>query len=709
MDISYKFKQTILKSAIWLIAVFGIGVLFPSEKAYAITGISIQIPKISSSHIQIIGVSFNADWLISQDVELKAKVQNINLTDLQQTLEGVDFSCKKARFDGEIFSCKDGVLLVQNEYLQKQKLSVSIKHSLVAGESRVVISGATFFGGKQELKIRIDNGNLIADIIGDIKVQKLKQFLADLSSEHELQTLEGLVDVKARVQKNAQSPVLLDATVDIKELSVEGNNSSGIYQLNSQSIFNLQIDKEKVGYDIHTDINQGFFYLTRDIDENTQQFYSFEPSRSMSFDSLGNYHFSKQALAVDSILIQQEGVLNLDASVFLEFAQELKISNVIFNLTNLDIEPILAQLDYPAFPFLAKDNLELTGNVSAALSGNNILTNKPIVTTNVELKSLNYSYDEQSLGVNDVSGIISWNSSNSANSSTIRWDSGNFQLIPFDGSVLNFKLGVDSLFIDKFKLPVLGGDIVVDSVSVQELGAKVEEYKYKLGVQVADIELAQLTTALQWPLMEGTINAGFPMITFGDNLIEFGGSATIDLFDGSMTLQNMQIEDPLGVVPRMSGDLGIKELDLEQLSSTLQFGRITGKLNGHAHDISLEQWFPVKMDMSLYTHEDDDTKRRISQKAVDFISDIGGVGGSLSRTYLRFFDEFSYDKIGINLKLEDGVCNITGIEPAANGYYIVKGSFIPRIDIVGYESQVSWLDLVDQVKQAMQRGAPTTE
>jgi hypothetical protein len=37
------------------------------------------------------------------------------------------------------------------------------------------------------------------------------------------------------------------------------------------------------------------------------------------------------------------------------------------------------------------------------------------------------------------------------------------------------------------------------------------------------------------------------------------------------------------------------------------------------------------------------------------------------------------------------------VEPAANGYYIVKGRGLPRIDIIGNQGRVNWPQLVSQI------------
>jgi hypothetical protein len=114
----------------------------------------------------------------------------------------------------------------------------------------------------------------------------------------------------------------------------------------------------------------------------------------------------------------------------------------------------------------------------------------------------------------------------------------------------------------------------------------------------------------------------------------------------------------------------------------------------------MESWRPVAFDAEFATPEDDRSRHRISQKAVDTISNIGGggVGGALSRSFLRFLEDFPYQRLGIRCRLQHGVCDMGGVEPAEQGYYLVKGSFIPpRLDVIGYADRVDWDSLVAQI------------
>ena len=81
----------------------------------------------------------------------------------------------------------------------------------------------------------------------------------------------------------------------------------------------------------------------------------------------------------------------------------------------------------------------------------------------------------------------------------------------------------------------------------------------------------------------------------------------------------------------------------------------------------------MSFDAAFATPDDDTSRHRISQNAVDNLARIGGGSGALSSTFLRFLDEFSYHRLGLSCRLRNGVCEMGGVESSERGYYIVKG------------------------------------
>jgi hypothetical protein len=167
----------------------------------------------------------------------------------------------------------------------------------------------------------------------------------------------------------------------------------------------------------------------------------------------------------------------------------------------------------------------------------------------------------------------------------------------------------------------------------------------------------------------------------------------------------------LGPWPRLHADVTARRLDLSLVTSTFEVGSITGRMDADILGLELFNWSPVEFDARLYSTPGDDSKKMISAKAVGSISTVAGGGAGvlqeLQSGVLKFFDEYRYERIGIACRLENDVCTMSGIEPARNGYYLVKGRGVPRMDVIGNQGQVAWPQLVDQIASGIRQGIKT--
>ena len=94
----------------------------------------------------------------------------------------------------------------------------------------------------------------------------------------------------------------------------------------------------------------------------------------------------------------------------------------------------------------------------------------------------------------------------------------------------------------------------------------------------------------------------------------------------------------------------------------------------------------------------------MSQRAVDSIAQIGGgqspfmgVAGIMT----SFFEEFPYEKIGIRASLENDFFRINGTIRERGTEYYVKGSGVPRINIINVnpDNQIRFKDMVKRIRR----------
>jgi hypothetical protein len=180
-----------------------------------------------------------------------------------------------------------------------------------------------------------------------------------------------------------------------------------------------------------------------------------------------------------------------------------------------------------------------------------------------------------------------------------------------------------------------------------------------------------------------------------------GGELLINVFDGLVKVTDLSSSGLFTTLPKFHADLEIDNLDMEQLTGKFEFGGITGKLSGFVQKLYLENWQPVSFYAWFGTPDDDDSSHRISQKAVKNIASIGGGGAAdaISRSFLRFFETFGYDKLGLGCYLHEGVCQLMGVNATPTGYAIITGGGVPRIDVIGYNPRVDWVVLIDRLKR----------
>jgi hypothetical protein len=215
--------------------------------------------------------------------------------------------------------------------------------------------------------------------------------------------------------------------------------------------------------------------------------------------------------------------------------------------------------------------------------------------------------------------------------------------------------------------------------------------------------MERLTRALGVPTMHGTLAADIPRVVYAGSTLQIDGKLVFKVFDGTMVASNVRLIEPFGKAPRLTADIEGRGLDLDLLTRTYSFGSITGRVDIDVADLELSSWRPVRFDIRV-RNSPGDYPRKISQKAVENITALGGAtaAAAIQRLFLRFFEQFDYEKLGWTCRLENGVCRMGGVENAAQGYVIVKGNGIPALSVMGYNRDVNWEVLMERVRRIVQ-------
>jgi hypothetical protein len=417
-------------------------------------------------------------------------------------------------------------------------------------------------------------------------------------------------------------------------------------------------------------------------------------------------------LAVDAGVLYREPVLldalrhgqrlTLDGSVTLASGETWQVTAAELAFASRSLGGFYDDVLQPYLIGTAWDDLQVTGEVRGTLSGG---TGRWLV--DARLAAVDLVDRGGRFGVGGLEGRVAWGSE-TAPTSRLGWAGGRVLRLALGTGEARFDLHGDRLALAApLRQPLVDGALAIDHLEVTGLGGGA--LRVALAAELEPVSLTALSTTFGWPEMAGTVAGAIPALTYTDRVLSVDGTLRVDAFDGTLEIVEPRLERPLGPLPSLAADVVVDDLDLELLTRTFTIGRITGRLDGQVDGLLLQDWRPVRFDAVLQTPEDDRSRHRISQRAVDNLSSLGGLGGALSSSMLRFFDEFGYDRLGFRCRLRGTVCELDGVAPAPGGYYLVKGGGLPRIDVIGHVRRVDWAELVKRLQRAMAAPVPVVE
>lgn len=293
--------------------------------------------------------------------------------------------------------------------------------------------------------------------------------------------------------------------------------------------------------------------------------------------------------------------------------------------------------------------------------------------------------------VGPVSGRFAWHERSPA-STRLRIDGARWQALAFGGFELALDSQGDAVRVAPTRIPLLDGAVVIDRASWQGGGGAV----VAASGYVEPLSMAALSTALGWPRMSGVLSASVPRLRYTGHEMTIEGALVVGVFDGYVQATGLRVLEPFGVLPRLEARLEARHLDLGLLTDAYSFGHIAGRLDADVDELVLARWRPIRFDARLRSSPGD-YPRRISQRAVENISALGGAGAAaaIQRSFLGLFETFGYRRIGWSCRLRGGVCEMAGLRDAAGGgYAIVEGGGIPALNVIGYNRRVDWDELV---------------
>lgn len=386
--------------------------------------------------------------------------------------------------------------------------------------------------------------------------------------------------------------------------------------------------------------------------------------------------------------------LRLAGSVGFDSAGNLDHADL--QLDSADLAPLRPRYLSGWLGLLGLGEMQLGGAMSAHVR----VSDAGLQQAELMLRTVSLVDAQQRFRVEGLSGDPAFSSAGTV-SSRLQWSGGQLMGIQFGAVTLPLQSGQGRIGLSEdVSVPMLGGALRLEGLSLRPpangVGMQIET-----GLALQALDVGQLAQAMDWPAFEGRLDGHIPEMRYADDRLDFEGGLTAQMFQGTVQVSGLAMERPFGTAPTLSADIVFDDMDLQSLTSVFGFGEITGALDGSIRQLRLVDWNPQAFDAELHTDLAWQGRQRISQRAVQDLSSVGGTGGGLGNSLqaqaLKLFDDFRYRQIGIRCKLGNGICEMDGLGSAGNGFIIVQGSGLPRLTVVGFNRRVDWPTLVERL------------
>lgn len=655
------------------------------NSANALENLTFDVEHIKTKDWQLSNVSLSLFDLQNPSQQLSLHIKKIVLPKPFSGIKLFDIQCSKFTWQDNKIDCISGQAKIKSNTFHPNPFFFSF--SLTEQKSSFSIKNLKLAQGSLSLTAKEQGQNWSVKL--KTKNLKLKQLHSYLSKENRLldDISGGKVNAEIKLTGNHLGLNSLLIKALFKQLSLQGNKGK------------IAIEAVDLDWDSQAKLSKGKWQWQHVQKINRGELY-FEPVylkiKDKALTLTANGIGDKQGdIQLQQAKFVHQDVMELSAQGFYKSDFGVKQAHVSARINHLDafttqyISPFIEQTGYQGF--------KLQGKLDAEID----IAESVVTHVAADIKSLLVSDDKNRLAINNMNGVINWSNNSAFNvSSNINWDQIRIRAIPVEQSQLKFLFKQKQItLLEQTSIHLLDGSLDIKQFKWQNTTEDEPKVYFEGGIN--QLSLEKLSGALDWTPLSGNISGYIPGVNYENKTLTVNGELQVKLFDGTVKINKLSSSGLFTDFSKFSMEMEINNLDLLEITKKFQMGSMEGRISGYVNDLYLENWEPITFYAWLGTPEDDDSRHRISQKAVENIASIGGGGAAdiISKGFLRFFDSFNYDRLGFGCYLNQGVCQLMGVEAAEQGYYLIKGGGIPRIDIMGYNTRVDWHVLMERLSR----------
>ncbi len=661
--------------------------LFLIKPVYSIEKISFSTDEIVVNNWKLKDVNFSLFDLDNPKQQLTLSSKQLSLPKPFSEIKLFDIHCQKFFWQADKIVCQQGKAKLKSKIITTTPFSFSF--SVTEKTSKFNIKNLHVAKGKLSILAKQNRDYWTVTLRSqDLRLQDIQPYLKNLEFKiEEINNGKIKADIEAKGKGSKLNQLMIKTLFE--DVSLQANQGKVAMETLTFKLDMLATQKKEVWHWENTShIQQGEVYV--------DPFYLEIKDQGIHIETHG-VRDKKGDIVLDKFVFNQPGIMNINAEGLIKNKTNFVIDSAHISATIDDLESFSTSYISPFIEQTELEGIKLKGQVKSTVN-----ISKAVVQDMIgEVFSLDVIDEKQRISVENARGKISWTSDlNSSLPSEIHWDKIKLLTIPIEANYLKFLVHNKNIkLLQQSSLSLLGGTFEIKKFNWQQKAG--DEIKVYFEGGVDNLSLEQLTQALDWTPLTGTISGDIPGVNYNDKILAIDGELKVKVFNGIIRINQLASSGLFTDFSKLYMDMEMENLDLHAITKKIRMGEIEGRLSGYARDVYLENWLPVTFYAWIGTPEDDDSSHRISQKAVENIANIGGGGAAdvISKGFLRFFDTFGYDRIGFGCYLYQGVCQLMGVEAAEQGYYIIKGGGLPRIDVIGFNPRVDWKVLVDRLSR----------
>ena len=699
----------------WLVAIAAaVSWAFTIEAAHAVDGITLELEGAAGAGWSAAAIVVELE-LQPAGLRATATIAAFSVGDSGAVARDVKLVCGELELSGNEITCLNAQVAGLLPEIGPQQAAGRIRYDRATGDLDVALGGLSLASGRADLDLALrDSGWSARAVIRDADAVALAAWVGRFSDALPVAPQSGSLDLNLNARGTATTLATLDFTATTNALNV-GNDAGTLATdgLEAQVQGSVRRESEDWRFDgaVAAPAGQAYFEPV---------FIDFAAGE-LRAEFAGRYSADGR-VAFERFAIDHRDALSAAGSAALKPGDTWSIEMLDVRIDELRLPGAFTTYLAPFVLDSPFANLATRGQLRGGLS---IVEGLPS-SFDLYIDSVTADDGAGTIAVSDLSGEVHWTAPESEADveaeesvlatpavSALSWSGGSLFGLTLGASELRFTTrGRGLRLIEETTIPVLDGAVDLEAFRIRNLGR--ENVAFLIGAEIRPISVAQLCRAFGWPEFGGTLAGSIRKLRMRDGVVSLGTTLAAQVFDGEIRLGDLRLERPFDDWPRLYANIELERLDLEQVTAAFSFGRITGRLGGRVSGLELFNWMPVAFDAELATPPGDRSKHRISQRAVQNIGSLGGSGAgvtaALSSGFLRFFEDFNYARLGISCRLRNEVCEMGGVAPAeGDGYYLVKGRGVPRIDVIGNRKRVDWPRLVHQLIAITEAEGPVVQ